>query len=187
MRRQKSGNELVTKIRRVQKIHDDVGLKLEEIELLLARSGMNGTTPAQSGPVLIEPPWHLEMSFEADGGASVSVDNFVPFHLSRVLATLLYILAKDTGDASGKDDPLVPFKDFGAVTAHMAKMLGRDRYAEKTLMTAIHRLRKALEWNGFGGLIETDKHQRAYRLAIRRTRTSGPGMLSENGQAQASA
>jgi hypothetical protein len=178
MRNPKSEKELFTKIKRVQQIHEDVGVRLEEIELLLARRGIGGAAQVPSVPVSIEPPGHLEMSFDACGDATVRVDNFVPFALSCVPAALLYILSEDTGDSGGKDDILVPFKEFDAITARMAMRLGRRRYTEGAMKTAICRLRKILATKGFGGLVETDKPRRAYRFAILRTTTPDPEALS---------
>jgi hypothetical protein len=112
----------------------------------------------------------IKISFEADGTASVSFDDSVPFRVPPVLAYLLQLLAMDTScmDWIDSDDPLVPFKSYGEIAAAMTKILGDRKFTRGALRQGIHRLRKTLACHGFDGLLQTNRLRGAYRIAVRR-------------------
>jgi hypothetical protein len=175
MKREKSRteSEVLAKLRKAQAMNDDVGIKLDELQYILAEGGVLDGIARCRAPQQLQQARKLQVMFGADGSASVAVDDLMPFSVPPVLAKLAQILAVGKGNTQVDcpEDPFVPFKSFDEIISIMAKSLDRD-FSESALKQSIHRLRKILSFHGFGGLLQTNRQKRAYRLAVRRQKDS---------------
>jgi hypothetical protein len=172
-----TGSDLIAKLQRAQTLHDDVSVTLDEIHWMLVEGGGAGAGVPRRGSRPPQFARSLQLSFVADGTASVTIDGSLPFSLPPVLAALLQTLAGDIGEASLSEDSLVPFKTYGEIISSMAQILGGAVFTEGALKQGIHRLRKILAFQGFAGLIQTNRRSRAYRFAVQRKASSAAAAL----------
>lgn len=167
------------RIKRIQDLLDMIGTKIDKIDCELTNGAV--IVPVPPPPPEVSPRFkqahNLQISFEDQGMAFVSIDGFVPFQVSPVSAHLLQILAIDTGDTSAlyANDPLVPFKSYDEIISGMMGLKGGRKYTKDAARTGIYRLRKIMAREGFHGLIHTNRQLRAYRFGLRRKNHSPLG------------
>ncbi len=176
MREKGSVDELNRKLKQFVRLFDKLDVLLSEILCMLRALGLPRAGPSgDSRPVQAN---RLSIAPKGDGSV-LTVDDFPPLRLPRVLAALLYNLALDGGgsDENHAGDPLVPFKSYEELSFNMQKMLGKTRYSERALKQGIYRLRKLLSKRRLDALIQTDRQGKGYRFALRRTGPSLPGSV----------
>lgn len=168
-----------TRIKRVQDVLDMISTKIDEIDCEFTNGGIIVPVPPQPDEASprFKQAHNLQISFEDQGTAFVSIDGFVPFQVSPNSAHLLQILAIDTGNTRAvyANDPLVPFKSYDEVISGMMGLTGGRKYTKDAARTAVYRLRKIMAREGFHGLIHTNRQLRGYRFALRRKNCSPLG------------
>ncbi len=174
MNQKNNRGELIGKLKRAVHLNDNIGIKLDEIIWTITEGGMTWEDPPRRDTRPFKKAHKLHISFEADGTASVTVNDLLPFQVPPVSGALLHILAMDTANTAAHraDDPLVPFKSYDEIISNMNKMLRNRKFTKNALRQGIHRLRKMLAFHGFDGLLQTNRQERAYRLAVRRKNNS---------------
>jgi hypothetical protein len=150
-------------------MHDDFSFDNENYNPFTAGNGMAGGHSERHVSRNFTQAMKIRISFNADGTASVFIDNLRPFPVSPICGKLAEALAMDSGnkDAARDGDPLVPFKTVEELCAHMTAALNRN-FTQAALKQAIYRLRRTLSSYGYGGLLQTNRKMRGYRLAVRR-------------------
>ncbi len=172
-RRNNHGDDFRRKIRRAQKLNDDISIALDELEFEYSmRDGdapEAGASRCDARQMMLAR--RVQVAFKPDGTASVTIDDFVPFSVPPTLALLLQVLAKDTGttNGNGNEDPLVAWKPFKEVVSAMRLLPGSKKFTEGALKQDIHRLRGILSLRRFGALLQTNRRLRAYRIAVLRS------------------
>ncbi len=163
------------KVRIAKTLTENISIEIDKMEHKLSQGSAVRSCPStRSIPHPLKQVHRLQISFEADGMASAYIDDLVPFRLPPVLASLLQVLAMDTGTARAlcADDPLVPYKSYEEIISNMTIMLGGRGYTKGALREGIYRLRRIMAEHDFDGLIQTNRRLGAYRLALRRKSNS---------------
>jgi hypothetical protein len=156
------------RIKRIQSLLDTISTKIDKIDCEFTNGAIIMPVPPQHHEA--SQAHNLQISFENQGTAFVSINGLVPFQVSPVLAHLLQILAIDTGNTRAlyANDSLVPFKSNDEIISGMMELTGGRKYTKGAARTGIYRLRKIMAREGFHGLIHTNRQLRGYRFALRR-------------------
>ncbi len=174
--------QLPARIKRAFELTEDLSIEFDCIEWKLKNGGKPRVDSSRYDPPPLRQAHKLRVLFEADGTASVYVDDLFPFHVTRVLAFVLQVLAMDTGNRTAlyTEDPLVPFKTYEEILSNMTRMFGYRGFTQGALRQAIYRLRKIMAKHNFNGLLQTNRQLGAYRFAVRRETDStiAPPLLS---------
>jgi hypothetical protein len=150
-------------------MHDDFSFDNENDDPFTAGNGMGSGRSDRHVSRHFTHAMRIRISFNADGTASVFIDNLRPFTVSPICGKLTAALAMDSGnkDEACDGDPLVPFKTVEELSAHMTAALNRN-FTQAALKQAVYRLRRTLRLYGYDGLLQTNRKMGGYRLAVRR-------------------
>ena len=168
-----NGDVIFHKVKKAQTYCENTRNKLDEIEIMLLNNRKPHVSPRCGEEPPVQRAWVLLISYDTGGRPFVTVDDSQPFRVTPVLAALISTLALDSSNGYGDcaDDPLVPYKSYDEILSRMTEILGRE-FTERALRQAVCRLRKILKLRRLGGLLETSRLRRAYRLAVWRKKVT---------------
>ena len=160
-------------VRKALQMLDALSWLLARVEKLLAGADFEmGVRPAVAPQYpAVNPVLAVEIAFEFDGSATVSIDGSEEFHLSTNLAALLAILVDDSGTSN---DSIVGWKTFKEIRLRLDEKYGKKMPSKHALQNGMYQLRNELERRGFSRRLIQCVRGLGCRFALRRASAVKP-------------